>query len=240
MSSSSYDAGIIMEVSGVEEAVYLLGDLRSKAPAVLKTSVNATARETRKLMIAQAKARYAVNTAGRRHLDDLKQRKKATNRSISAELYIAKMRNDLGYFATSPRYPTHYTGKHWVEGPKVWKGKVLKGSQMKPLPGGHREVYGEVSKAFLAKFKSGHIGMVQRDIGSSSEHTVTANGYPRWRNKKGQVEKLVTLGSPSATAMHNTVWPDVRPDAEEYLQNRLFEQTERVLTRARAKQGLKL
>lgn len=235
MSGTANDTGIIMEVYGADEVEYLLGDLQSKAPAVLKTSVNAAARETRKLMIAQAKARYAVNAAGRRHLDDLKQRKKATNRSISAELYIAKMRNDLGYFTTSPRYPTHYTGKRWVEGPKVWKGKVLKASTMKPLPG-----EGNKAKAFLAEFKSGHIGMVQRVIGSSSENTKTARGYQRWRNARGQVEKLVTVGSPSATAMHNTVWPDVRPDAEEYLAKRLLDQTERVLTRASAKQRMKL
>jgi len=46
------------------------------------------------------------------------------------------------------------------------------------------------------------------------------------------VEKLVTMGSPSASAMHSTVWPMVEPEVSEYLQDRLMEQTERVLARA--------
>lgn len=46
------------------------------------------------------------------------------------------------------------------------------------------------------------------------------------------MEKLVTMGSPSATAMHHTIWPEVEPSVEEYLQERLQAQVERVLARA--------
>ena len=94
-----------------------------------------------------------------------------------------------------------------------------------------------LSKGFLVEFKSGHVGMVQRRIGSSSSHTVTERGRPRWRNKDGKVEKLVTMGSPSATAMHSTVWPYVEPEVTEYLYDRLMEQTERVIARAKARKG---
>ena len=106
-------------------------------------------------------------------------------------------------------------------------GKVLKASGMKTLPGA-----GGMSKGFLVKFSSGHVGMVQRRIGSKSSHTRTAKGYKRWTNAKGNVEKLVTMGSPSATAMHHTIWPEVEPSVEEYLQERLQAQVERVLARA--------
>ena len=75
-------------------------------------------------MVAKAKTRYAVNAAGRRHLKDLVQRKKASNSSLMAELHIAKMRNDLGYFKTSPAVPTHFTGMDFKDGPSVWKAKV--------------------------------------------------------------------------------------------------------------------
>lgn len=173
------------------------------------------------------KTRYAVNAAGRRHLKDLVQRKKASNSSLMAELHIAKMRNDLGYFKTSPAVPTHFTGMDFKDGPSVWKAKVLKSSGMKTLPGA-----GGMSKGFLVKFSSGHVGMVQRRIGSKSSHTRTAKGYKRWTNAKGNVEKLVTMGSPSATAMHHTIWPEVEPSVEEYLQERLQAQVERVLARA--------
>lgn len=144
-----------------------------------------------------------------------------------AELHIAKMRNDLGYFKTSPAVPTHFTGIDFKDGPSVWKAKVLKSSGMKTLPGA-----GGMSKGFLVKFSSGHVGMVQRRIGSKSSHTRTAKGYKRWTNAKGNVEKLVTMGSPSATAMHHTIWPEVEPSVEEYLQERLQAQVERVLARA--------
>lgn len=64
-----------------------------------------------------------------------------------------------------------------------------------------------------------------------------SGGRPRWRNKDGKVEKLVTMGSPSATAMHSTVWPYVEPEVTEYLYDRLMEQTERVIARAKARKG---
>ena len=138
------------------------------------------------------------------------------------------MRNDLGYFKTSPPVPTHFTGGAWRQGPNVWKGKVLKASPMKTLPG-----EGNKSKAFLAAFQSGHVGMVQRIIGSESEHETTKNGHRRWRNKAGKVEKLVTLGSPSITAMHTTIWPEVEPEVELYLAGRLVERAEQILERAK-------
>ena len=232
MSRVTYDAGnLTIEVDGLDTVAAALGDLKKKTPAAAKVAINATARQARKLMIAKAKARYAVNAAGRRHLKDLVQRKKASNGSLMAELHVASMRNDLGYFRTNPAVPTHFTGGGWVRGPSVWKGKVLKATGMKPLSGS-----GNYSKAFLAEFhnKNGnnHIGMVQRIIGSKSRHTRTVNDRPRWRNSRGDVEKLVTLGSPSITSMHHTVWPMVEPEVSEYLQDRLMEQTERVLARA--------
>ena len=232
MSNVTYSAGnLTITVAGLDTVEQALGDQKRKTPAVAKVAINATARQARKLMVAKAKTRYAVNAAGRRHLKDIVQRKKASNSSLMAELHVASMRNDLGYFKTSPAVPTHFTSTGWVQGPSVWKGKVLKANGMRELPG-----RGNRSKAFLVEFhnKNGnnHIGMVQRVIGSKSEHTRTKRDRPRWRNSKGNVEKLVTLGSPSITAMHHTIWPEVEPSVEEYLQERLQAQVERVLARA--------
>ena len=228
MSNVTYSAGnLTITVAGLDTVEQALGDLKRKTPAAAKVAINATARQARKLMVAKAKTRYAVNAAGRRHLKDLVQRIKASKSSLMAELHIAKMRNDLGYFKTSPAVPTHFTGMDFKDGPSVWKAKVLKSSGMKTLPGA-----GGMSKGFLVKFSSGHVGMVQRRIGSKSSHTRTAKGYKRWTNAKGNVEKLVTMGSPSATAMHHTIWPEVEPSVEEYLQERLQAQVERVLARA--------
>ena len=108
MSNVRYNAGTMtIEVDGLDDVSAVLGDLRKKTPAVAKVAINATARQARKLMIAEAKARYAVNSAGKRHLSDLVQRKKASNSSQSAELRLASYRNDLGYFQTRPNRPLH-------------------------------------------------------------------------------------------------------------------------------------
>jgi hypothetical protein len=223
----------IITIVGIEEVEKALGELRDKAPAATKVAINATAREARRLMIAQAKARYAVNAAGARHLKDLVQRKKATNRSLNAELHIASLRNDLGYFQYSPK-GVHTGREVFASAAEFVKGKVLKKSGMEALTG-----TAQLSKGFVLEFKSGHVGMVQRVIGSSSKHKKTAKGYQRWRAKDGRVEKLQTMGSPSATAMHHTIWPMVEPQVEAYLQTRLDAQVERVIDRAIAKERAK-
>lgn len=147
MSNVTYSAGnLTITVAGLDTVEQALGDLKRKTPAAAKVAINATARQARKLMVAKAKTRYAVNAAGRRHLKDLVQRKKASNSSLLAELHVASMRNDLGYFKTSPAVPTHFTSTGWVQGPSVWKGKVLKANGMRELPG-----RGNRSKAFLVK-----------------------------------------------------------------------------------------
>lgn len=233
MSSVTYDAGTMtITVEGMEDMAKALGELKRKTPAAAKVAINATARQARKLMVAKAKARYAVNAAGRRHLKDLTQRKKATNTSLSAELYIAKMRNDLGYFQHRPT--ESFTGRDVLRrAPDHVKARVLKSSSLRALTGdGNR-----LSKGFLVEFKSGHVGMVQRRIGSNSSHKTTERGYPRWTTGDGRVEKLVTMGSPSAAGMHSTVWPYVEPDVVEYLQERLMEQTERIIAREKARKG---
>ena len=132
MSNVRYNAGTMtIEVDGLDDVSAVLGDLRKKTPAVAKVAINATARQARKLMIAEAKARYAVNSAGKRHLSDLVQRKKASNSSLSAELRIASYRNDLGYFQTRPNRP--FMGHDVAQAPEYFTARVLKTSPMKPL-----------------------------------------------------------------------------------------------------------
>ncbi|MFQ9143217.1 MAG: hypothetical protein ACLR4W_14035 [Oscillospiraceae bacterium] len=135
MSRVTYDAGTMtITVDGLEDVERALGDLKKKTPAAAKVAINATARQARKLMVAQAKARYAVNAAGRRHLKDLVQRKKATNTSLSAELHIEKMRNDLGYFQHRPT--ESFKGRDVLRrAPAHVKARVLKSSTMTALTG---------------------------------------------------------------------------------------------------------
>ena len=216
---------ITIEIDGLDTVARALGDLQGRSPQALKVAVNQTAREARKLMIAAAKARYVVNAAGARHLNDLKPKKRATNSDPSATLFISKMRSDLGYFDNDPTEA--YTGGDvFTHSPSFYKARVLASSSLKPL----REK-GNLSKGFLVEFKNGHIGMVQRVIGSRSKNTETARGRPRWTNEQGDVEKLQTMGAPSATAMHSQVWPDVRDDVELYLMARIQDRVDWILAR---------
>lgn len=218
---------ITIEIDGLDTVARALGDLQGRSPAAVKVAVNQTARQARKLMIAAAKARYVVNAAGARHLNDLKQKKKASNTSLSATLFISKMRNDLGYFENDPTQA--YTGGDvFHHSPSFYKARVLASSSLKPLPG-----KGNLSKGFLMEFQSGHIGMVQRVIGSASKNTETARGRPRWTNGQGKVEKLQTMGAPSATAMHTQVWPEVQDDVELYLMARIQDRVNWILARYR-------
>lgn len=236
MSKVTYDAGnLTIGLEGLDDVAAALGNLRKKTPAAAKVAINTTARQARQLMIARARARYAVNAAGQRHLKDLKMTGKghpATNSNLEAVLYISKMRNDLGYFQHRPTQT--FTGLDVLRfAPSVVKARVLKESNMEPLTG-----TAHLSKGFLVEFKSGHVGMVQRVIGSSSSNTVTQkSGAPRWRNATGNVEKLQTMGSPSATAMHNVVWPYVEPEVEDLLHTNLQAQVERIIAREAAKRG---
>ncbi len=226
MSKVSYDENsMTISLEGLEDIENALGDLKTKSPAAAKVAINATAREARKRMIKQVKARYAINSKGIKYVKVLKQNRKATNSNLTASLYIKTPKSDLAYFKTNPQKAL--MGTKAFTGPEFFKGKVLKASPMKILG----ESSGR-SKAFLATFKSGHTGMVQRVLGSD----VSSRAKPtRWRTKDGRVEKLQTLGSPSATSMHHVVFPMIEPDIEQYLQDRLELQVEKVL--ARAKKG---
>lgn len=219
---------VTIEIDGLDTVARALGNLQGKSPAAVKAAVNQAARQARKLMIAAAKARYVVNAAGARHLKDLKQTGKATNTNLAAKLFISKMRNDLGYFENDPTQA--YTGGDvFRHSPSFYKARVLASSSLKPLLG-----KGNLSKGFLMEFKSGHIGMVQRIIGSSSGRTRTEkSGAPRWQNGDGKVEKLQTMGAPSATAMHAQVWPEVRDDVELYLMARIQDRVDWILARYR-------
>lgn len=140
MSYTRYNASdLSIELIGEKDVARALGNCGKKAPLVIRNAVNETAKDARKVMIREAKKRYAVNGTGRRHLNDLKIRKRAKVSDLGAELHIGgpgqkdAMKNDLGYFKTIPSRP--YVGQDVANAPDLFKAKVLKNSGMKPLPG---------------------------------------------------------------------------------------------------------
>lgn len=222
MARAIYD----VQVPNIGEVERAVGDMHDKAPRALKNAINKTATKSKNIMIRQARLRYAVNSAGRRHLNELKVKSRATEQNPEAEIYLASRRNDLGDFQSNPSVP--HMGTSWVLSPAFHTSRVLKKSPMEALTGGQTDL-GQASKGFLVQFKSGHVGMVQRILGRSATHPKST----RWRNKRGIVEKLYTMSSPSASAMHSTVWrQEVEPDSELILQEQLRNEVSKILLQA--------
>lgn len=234
-----YDAGTTTIGVNAEEVSQRLGELRRKTPAVIKVAVNATARETRKEMLRRVLKRYALTAKGKERAKGLKQKVKATNADPAAVLWIGGIngaRADLSYFQHRVTVP--HPGLSWQTGPTVFKARVLRSGGLHDLGGGPIErngvTFGQGSKGFLAEFKSGHVGMIQRHIGAASRETTTKSGAPRWHSKSGVVETTQTYGSPSGTAQHHTVWEkeDVHVYAENTLNARLEKQIAKVIAKA--------
>lgn len=234
-----YDAGTTTIGVNAEEVSQRLGELRRKTPAVIKVAVNATARETRKEMLRRVLKRYALTAKGKERAKGLKQKVKATNADPAAVLWIGGIngaRADLSYFQHRVTVP--HPGLSWQTGPTVFKARVLRSGGLHDLGGGPIErngmTFGQGSKGFLAEFKSGHVGMIQRRIGKESERTTTKSGALRWRSKSGVMETTQTYGSPSGTAQHHTVWEkeDVHVYAENTLNARLEKQIAKVIAKA--------
>lgn len=226
---TSYDASNLTVSIDDAEVTRALGVLGDKTPAALKVAVNTTARQTRKLLLTEVKNRYDLNTAGKRMIEDLRQRQKATNRRPAAILAIMKndpgaFRADLDYFRTSPTKP--FMGPSVRNAPPVFQAHVLKGSPMIGLGG-----TSEKSKGFLVQFKSKHIGMVQRRLGVPADKDYAESGKKRWKPN----EELVTMSSPSGSAMHHTVWEMQESTVEQMLQDNTERRVRQLIANAKRK-----
>lgn len=195
---------ITVQVDGLDAAASGAARITTQTPGAAARALNTSMQESREKLIKAAKERYALTTAGEKHLDELRQTERASASKLRAVMRIARPRSDMGYYESFPNVPL--PGPRWKEAPKEgFRGHVLRSTPMYTLSGGQ----GNRSKAFLAQFKSGHVGMVNRLIGENASRPKPS----RWRTKDGRVEPLETLGSPSGAAQVNTVWPEQEREA---------------------------
>jgi hypothetical protein len=124
-----------------------LGEYADKAPTVLKQALNATAKDARSMLAEQAKDIYIVQKS---KFNKAMTIKNASARKLEALIVTAGAPLELIDFKANPKQPS--TG---VDRPDVVMGKVLVKSSLKRLEMGNL-------KAFVAKFKSGHVSIVQR------------------------------------------------------------------------------
>lgn len=77
-------------------------------------------------------------------------------------------------------------GHDVAQAPEYFAARVLKTSPMKALTG-----KGRLSKGFLVEFKSGHVGMVQRIVGTGRFHYTVRSGAP------STSDKMQTMAAPA-------------------------------------------
>lgn len=155
-----------------------LGDLKSESRKVLKNAVNKTAKQAKEQLAKKAKETYVVKKT---RFTKAMATKNATVTKPEATIKITGEQMELKDFKASP---ATYRPKNR---PSVTTAKVLLSSSMKPLQA--------ESKAFLVKFASGHVSIVQRK---------TRNRYP--------LKKLLSNSIPKMIGSQERVFGVIEPD----------------------------
>ena len=174
-----------------------LGDLRGESRKVLKNAVNKTAKQAKEKLAEQAKETYVVKKT---RFTKAMATKNATTAKPEATIKITGAQMELKDFKVSP---ATYKPKNR---PSVTKAKVLLSSSMKPLQAG--------SKAFLAKFASGHVSIVQRR---------TRKRYP--------LKKLLSNSIPTMVGSQERGYGIVEPDIYDDLMANIKTEIGKVLSK---------
>lgn len=158
----------------------MLGNASWKMPTILKDSVNATAKQARENMLQKAKEKYAVKSGKFRGKSKIKG---ATYNNPVAVINISGQVNEIRDFRATP-------ASVQIRRKSAAKGKVLTSSSLKPLQT-------ENLKAFVAKFKSGHVAVVQRVPGKLYTRGSAMSERMKKYGKSADMTKIKKLLSPS-------------------------------------------
>ena len=124
-----------------------LGSMKSESRRVLKNAVNDTARDAKKDLAKKAQETYAVKQG---RFTKAMKTQNATLSDPTATINVTGEQMELKDFKVSPA--TYKTGP---DKPDILKAKVLLSSSLKGLIKSN-------NKAFLVKFRSGHVSVAQR------------------------------------------------------------------------------
>ena len=173
-----------------------LGDMSAKAPSIMKKAVNETAKQARKQLSQEAQKQYSVKTG--RFNRAMKIRSASVSKPEATIITTGEVM-EIKDFKVSPN--KYSTGS---ERPNITKGKVYRTGNLKNLQKGNL-------KAFIAKFKSGHVAVVQRVPGKKMKSNP----------KKEFIKKLLSPSIPTMIGKGDKVFGIVEPDIELNLQNDL-------------------
>lgn len=235
MSGITYDADTMTVTVDDSEVQKGLGDLAAKAPAVMKVAINKTARQARRDEISEAEKRYAYTPRGKKKLQGLKQKKRATN----SDLENVHKQNDEGkkldisYYQHTPTTP-RMGADAVLNNPRYFRARVLRSE-------GYKNLIAETnrSKGFLVDITNpeagtDHIAMLRRKLDKTTDNFKTNTGADRWIPKgKTKPEALDTMMRPGASSAQRKVWDmTVEEKAEENLQENVTQRMEQVIAKA--------
>lgn len=189
------------ELKKIEER---FGNMNNDAKDVLKKAINNTAKKARLRITKQAQMTYSARQ-GRFNKHMKIQNARKTN--LIAVIRAAGEATELMDYKTSPTRVPNPKSR-----PDVTKAKVLRESSMKDLEKGD-------IKAFIVRFKSGHVSVAQRVPGERMKSNP----------KKERLRKLLSPSIPQMLGNEKKVYDTVQPHIYNDLQENINRHIEIVL-----------
>lgn len=187
-----------------------LGMMKDKTRYVLRAAINATAKQTIMLLSDEASREYYISKAKVKKTLSVKN---ATVRNLTAIVTSQDPVNELYDFRVIPRTYVRGGGV-----PGGYKGNVRRdkdAAQLELRPGASGDQY----KAFVVKYRSGHVTVGQRVPGKQMKS----------RPDKEFVKTLLSPSTPNMLGYEEGVYGMVEPQMYDMLQKNIQEQIQRFL-----------
>lgn len=200
---------ISVNVAYIEHIQNRLGHLQSEAPKVLSKAVNTTAKQARKGLSSEAKQTYTIKVG---KFNKNMKTKNATKSKPTAIITSKGKPMALSNFKITPTGPVQNS----IEAAKA---KVVKANGLKHLVLGGAEKSGKDLKAFVTKFASGHVAIVQRIPGSRM----------RSNPHKEALKEFYSTSIPKIIGNEKRVYGKVKPMIKDNLKQNVDNQINRLL-----------
>lgn len=187
-----------------------LGMMKDKTRYVLRAAINATAKQTIMLLSDEANREYYISKAKVKKTLSVKN---ATVRDLTAIVTSQDPVNELYDFRVIPRTYVRGGGV-----PGGYKGNVRRdkdAAQLELKPGAAGDQY----KAFVVKYRSGHVTVGQRVPGKQMKS----------KPDKEFVKTLLSPSTPNMLGYEKGVYGMVEPQMYDMLQKNIQEQIQRFL-----------
>lgn len=182
-----------------------LGNLSSKAPVVIKNAVNETAKKAREQLAKKAQEKYEIKKS------KFNKSMKIKNATVSNNTAIISATGEVLELLDYKASPSKYSK---TQRRNAVKGKVYKNGSLKLLQKGDL-------KAFIVRFRNGHISVVQRvEKGKEPSKSKLGNRY---------IKKILSPSIPKILGNETKVFGLVQPQIHSELKNNLSKHVEKML-----------